>query len=78
MKKGRLCSPLSLSSLAWRCGSGFARAVRWTSMRKFIGGLIDVLYPRKPGEPDRSTFGEKLFALVLLGSIILLGLLARP
>ncbi len=42
-------------------------------MRRFIGGLIDVLYPRAPGEPDRDSMGAKVLVLLLL-SLGLFGL----
>lgn len=46
-------------------------------MRRFINRLVDLLYPRAPGEPDRSSFWDKLLVLGLLGSLIALGILAR-
>jgi hypothetical protein len=46
-------------------------------MRRFIDSLIDVLYPRAPGEPDRATFWTKFAVLAMLAFLIALGILAN-
>ena len=35
-------------------------------MRRLIDAIIDVIYPRAPGEPDRDGLGVKLLVLGLL------------
>jgi hypothetical protein len=35
-------------------------------MRRLIGGLIDLLYPRALGEPDRESIGANVIVVLLL------------
>lgn len=46
-------------------------------MKRFIDGIIEILYPRLPGEPDRSTLWEKVAVLAMLGAILVLGIAAN-
>ena len=46
-------------------------------MRRFIDGLIDLMYPRDPDKPDPTPMWAKLLVLGIFGAMITLAILAR-